>query len=183
MNTLQQARTLIDEADKKMASIVAKFNIVSDPESSNAYEREHTLASPARETLILAKVPTDIFNKVVKLFELSERDAQETRIQLRGLAVLLIERFSALEAIVTEKVNMGLESSFDPKRHQDVVNRGAAWVGAAGGNPELGRCVFRTIADEFVEAQNQYLEDQTGAIAEYIRHRENNKSGGRRPGW
>ncbi len=171
MGAKENARKQIDAADYKIASIVAQFNMVADPDNISRYQEKHNIVAPIATTHMWAKnAPREILYIVTDFLDMSAI-TDEQKALLPELADALTERFRAVEGVVLEKKAAGETDSYDEERHNLVVERGAQWIKESTGNPELGRRVFDAIASEFVAMQNQYLQDETGPIADYIEAR------------
>jgi len=159
MNTqLNNAREQIDQIDRDIIGLVGRFNIKAKP---------HPVKTPDYSGLdVETSINTlqDLLTDAMDMSELNHFTQDEVKAELKRH---LKERFEAVSSVVFEKQEQGIKLSYNAQRHQEVIDNAGKYAEECGYQKHFSETIMRIIADNFVEMQDPYLNNQKGPFAKY----------------
>lgn len=165
--TKEEARTIIDLADKRLISCLANYQ----PKTAElSRETAAHLSESVKSSL--GNCPADILASVLEKCDFLIAYDSDT---LEELAQALRSRFQAVSSVAAQKKEEGHTSSYDETRHLAKLADVRAIAQERGLNADFIVSVFGNdqkngIMDHCVRYQNDFLQGRGGPVAQGIRN-------------
>ncbi len=169
MISKEDARRVIDNADREIVRILSEFNPVSGVE----YEENASRVPKSVEIMMEERaVPVQLVHFIARHINLDNMPSEKVNRKLEEISAHIADRFEAVTSVVEDKMRHGAQVSYDPERHDAVINRARHLMDEFGGDTEKIAEIYESLTAFFVNAQTRYIKQHTGPISEFLQKEE-----------